>query len=111
MYVISARLLHPRAEDNAADLRRIGELLRSAAAGPQGRLEHHWIQSTPGGCALVLYLLAPTLEQAEHTAGVLLRRALAGEPALDDWVIDQYAADLPVEMLDTLWARYATDEL
>ncbi|MGW7383048.1 hypothetical protein [Streptomyces sp. NPDC054794] len=99
MYVISARLLHSHAETPPGDLCLIDDLLRAEALRPGSRLEHHWMRPDPAGCALVLYVRAPSLEAAEYAGGLLLRRAVV-EPGLACWSVDQYAVDLPVDLVE-----------
>ncbi|MER6268149.1 hypothetical protein [Streptomyces sp900105755] len=85
---------------------RIASRLREATGTGDSSLQHHWMRPDPLGAALVLYMMAPSLESAEREARAILRRALASDPSLRRWQLDRASADLIVSaMEELLWRR------
>ncbi|MEU9165444.1 hypothetical protein AB0D29_34845 [Streptomyces sp. NPDC048424] len=59
-----------------------------ATAAPADRLEHVYARSAEGRLDIALFLLAAGAEEAASAGGRIVRRALAGAPALAGWRTD-----------------------
>lgn len=80
----------------------IAGLIR-AAASPRDRLEHLYVEQSPQGVHIVLFVLAPDLDSAERTAAVLCERALAG--VLGDHLLVDCAVRLNAPLADVFFQR------
>ncbi|WP_371617027.1 hypothetical protein [Streptomyces sp. NBC_00454] len=72
----------------------LGDLIRRAARPGEG-LQHVTVHpDVPGGPVLGMFLTADRVEQAEVTAGLLCRRALATSPKLRGVTLLRWKAEL-----------------
>lgn len=100
MYLVAALLTHPDPDPvRALDL--MAGLLRRRIED-HTPLEHFWIRPDARGLALVLYITAAGLAQAELHARALLGNATAASSALPGWHLAHCGGELVVLAMNRL---------
>lgn len=102
MYLVDARLRHGFQDDRhqALDAEELRALI-TETAGPGSGLEHVYVQTTPGRVSIQMWILAPTLEDAEARGLRVLDGLLRSRPVefellscsvelVDQFLFDQF---------------------
>ncbi|MFD6890263.1 hypothetical protein [Streptomyces sp. NPDC059957] len=80
----------PEHPERHVDRHQVTDIIWASAA-PADRLEHVYARSAEGRLDIALYLFANTAEHAAESGQRLMRKVLAGAPALAGWTTNERA--------------------